>query len=101
MFDVAISTRADVRVEGRRLALQECLVIRVTDNATGGLDSFDGCVAGSAIVFQKCVGLGERTGTGHALPGRFVQNTGAYAAGMTAQEVKPRKQRGEQRQRDE
>jgi hypothetical protein len=101
MFVVALAATAHVGVEGRRLALQERLVIRVTDNATGSLDSFDGRVARGAVVFQKRVGLGERTGTGHALPGRFVQNAGALASGMTSQEVKPRKQHHEQRQRDE
>jgi hypothetical protein len=101
MFAVALAATAHVGVKGARLALQERCVIRVTDNATGGLDAFDGCVAGSAVVFQKRVGLGKRTGTGHALPGRFVQHPGALAAGMTSQKVKPRKQRHEQRQRDE
>jgi len=101
MFVVALAATAHVGVEGRRLALQERLVIRVADNAVGGLDSFDRRVAGGAVVFQKRVGLGERTGTGHALPGRFVQDAGALASGMTSQKVKPRKQRYEQRQRDE
>ena len=101
MFAVALAATAHVGMEGRRLALQERGVIRVADNATGGLDSFAGRVAGGAVVFQKCVALGERTGTGHALPGRLVQDAGAHAAGMTSQEVKSRKQRHEQRQRDE
>lgn len=101
MLDVAIGARADVGMEGRRLALQECLVVRVADDATGGLDSFDGCVAGSAVVFQKRVALGERAGTRHALPRRLVQDAGAFSSGMSAQEIKSRKQHHEQRQRDE
>jgi hypothetical protein len=101
MFVVALAATAHVGVEGRRLALQERCVVRVADDATGRLDSFDGRVAGSAVVFQKCVALGERTGTGHALPSRFVQDAGALASGMTSQKIKPSKQRHEQRQRDE
>ena len=101
MLDVAVSARADVGMEGRRLALQERGVVRVADNATGCLDAFDGRVARGAVVFQKRVALGERTGTRHALPRRFVQDSGALAAGMTSQKVKPCKQRREQRQRDE
>ena len=101
MLDVAVSARADVGMEGRRLALQERLVVRVADDATGGFNSFDGRVAGSAVVFQKRMALGEHTGTGHALPRRLVQDPGAHASGMTSQEVKPSKQRREQRQRDE
>lgn len=72
MFAVALAATAHVGVEGRRLALQERCVIRVADNAVGSLDSFDGRVAGRAVVFQKGVGLGKRAGSGHALPGRFV-----------------------------
>lgn len=101
MFAVALAATAHVGVEGRRLALQERGVIRVADDATGGLDSFAGRVARGTIVFQKRVGLGERTGTSHALPGRFVQHPGAFVAGMRAQEVKRRKQRHEQRQSGE
>ena len=101
MFVVAFAATAHVRVEGRRLALQERCVVRVADNATGSFDSFDGRVARGAVVFQKRVALGERTGTGHALPGCLVQDACALAAGMISQEVKSRKQRREQRQRDE
>jgi hypothetical protein len=101
MFAVALAATAHVGVKGRRLALQERCVIRVADNATGGFDSFDGRVAGGTVVFQKRVSLGERTGAGHSLPGRFVQHPDALASGMTSQEVKRRKQRHEQHQRDE
>lgn len=101
MFAVALAATAHVGMERRRLALQERGVIRVADNATGGLDSFAGSVAGSTVVFEKCMGLGEGTGTGHALPGRFVQDPGALVAGMTSQEIKSRKQRYEQHQSGE
>ncbi len=100
MFAVALAATAHVGVKGRRLALQERRIVRVADDAVGRLDSFDGRVAGRAVVFQKLVALGERTGAGHPLPGRFVKYPGALASGMRLQKVKRCKQRPEQRQRD-
>jgi hypothetical protein len=99
MFVVALAATAHVGMEGRRLALQERCVIRVADNATGGLDSLTGRVTGGAVVFQKRMRLGQLSGEGHALPGRFAQHAGTFATGMTSQEVISAKQRHEDRRR--
>lgn len=88
-------------MERRRLPLQKGLVVGVANNAVAGFDTLNGRVTGRAVMFQKPVRLGERTGTGHALPSRFAQHSGAFAAGMISQEVKRAKQRHEQRQCDE
>ncbi len=92
MFTVALAATAHIGVEGRRLALQECCVVRMAENATGSLNSLAGRVAGGAIVFQKSVALGESTGTGHSLPSRFVPDPGTHVAGMISKKVKPKKQ---------
>ena len=101
VFEMAGSALGDVGVKGARLALEDSLVVGVADDAVLCFDTLHRRVARGAVMFQKRVGLGERTGAGHTLPGRFAKHAGALASGMTSQEVKRRKQRHEQCQRDE
>lgn len=58
MFTMALAATAYIGVKGCRLALQDCGVVRVTDNTVGGLYAFDRSMTGGAVVFQKPVCYG-------------------------------------------
>ena len=57
MFQMAFLTASDIAVKCRWLALQQRSFIRVASNALRRCRSFDRCVTGGAVMFQKCVSL--------------------------------------------
>src|SRR5581483_1201800 len=55
MLDVALAASLDVGMKRGRLALQQCLIVRMADGAIDGLHTLDRRVTGGAIVFQRSV----------------------------------------------
>ena len=68
VFEMTGGTRADLRMKGGRLTLEERFVVGMADDAVFCLNSFDRRVAGGAIILQRRVGLRQFTGTYHVLP---------------------------------
>jgi hypothetical protein len=56
VLHVTLFASADAGMEGRRLSLQNRLVIRMADNAVGRFDSLDRRVTGRTFVFQMGMG---------------------------------------------
>ena len=57
MFPMAFLTTFNIAVKCRRLALQQRRFIRMASNALRRSHTFDRCVTGGTIMFQKCVSL--------------------------------------------
>jgi len=68
MFEMTGGARADLRMKGGRLTLEERLVVGMADDAVFRFHSFDRRVAGRAIILQRRVGLRQLAGTHHVLP---------------------------------
>ena len=65
---MAGGARVDLGVKGGGLALQDGLIVGMAGDALARIHSFDSCVAGRAIILQRCVDLRQFTGTNHVLP---------------------------------
>lgn len=75
MLEVTLAASLDVGMKRGRLALQQCLIVRVADGAIDGLHALDRRVAGGAVVFQRSVRSGERAGAGLPPPGRSLHRS--------------------------
>ena len=87
MLAVAFTTTIHVGMKRGRLTLEQRLIVGMTGNTAAGFNTLDGCVTSRAVVLQKRVRLGQFSWQGHSLPGRFAQDAGRFAPGMTPQEV--------------
>ena len=55
MLNVTLAASLDVGVKRGRLALQQCLIVRMADGAIDSLHACSRRVAGGAVIFQRCV----------------------------------------------
>ena len=69
MLAMAVPAVPDVRVKGSGLSLEYTVVIGVADDAVDRLSTFHWGVTGATVVVEEGMGVGERAGIGHALPG--------------------------------
>lgn len=62
MLGVTLDATPHIGMECGWLALQQRFVVGMANDAIAGLDALDRRVTGGAIVFQKCVRLGQFSG---------------------------------------
>ena len=68
MLEMTRRAALNIGMKRGRLPLKKRSIIGMTDDASAGLNAFDGRVAGRAIIFERCVRLRKVAGADHVLP---------------------------------